>query len=248
MPAEGTVAAAFAAASLEIDSSTSTETDVSSDTPVVAEPIADESYTIKVDGQERSVNRDELVRLAQQGDDYTRKTQALAADRQRLSAAETLLNQLRDDPQGTLAQLAEHYQIDGVNFEDLDPEDQRYVEMDRRVAAFEENDRQQRIAQTIANLKTEFGEFNEMDVVNHAIEMGTVDLRAAYRDMTYDTVLAEARAVREAAAAEADATAVEAKRQAQIVEGGSASTNSAAPVTTGKRSISDLLREALSAA
>jgi hypothetical protein len=43
-------------------------------------------FEIKVDGTAKKVSQAELIRLAQQGDDYTRKTQALADERRELEA------------------------------------------------------------------------------------------------------------------------------------------------------------------
>jgi len=53
---------------------------------------------IKVDGQEIEVSEDELISLAQQGRDYTRKTQQLAEERNALAPYEALITQLRRDP------------------------------------------------------------------------------------------------------------------------------------------------------
>ena len=47
---------------------------------------AAESFELKVDGQVRKVTREELVTLAQQGDNFTQKTQKLADERRRWEA------------------------------------------------------------------------------------------------------------------------------------------------------------------
>ena len=46
-------------------------------------------FKIKVSGQEREVDEAELIRLAQQGDDYTKKTQALSEKEKAIQAKET---------------------------------------------------------------------------------------------------------------------------------------------------------------
>lgn len=47
-----------------------------------SQPAEQELYTIKVQGKERKVTLDELIKLAQMGDDYTRKTQQLGVLRE----------------------------------------------------------------------------------------------------------------------------------------------------------------------
>ena len=53
---------------------------------------------LKVDGQEIEVTEDELISLAQQGKDYTKKTQQLAEERNLLSPYAGLIKQLQSDP------------------------------------------------------------------------------------------------------------------------------------------------------
>jgi hypothetical protein len=53
---------------------------------------------LKVDGQEIEVSEDELVTLAQQGRDYTRKTQQLAEERNALAPYQALIKQLNENP------------------------------------------------------------------------------------------------------------------------------------------------------
>jgi hypothetical protein len=53
---------------------------------------------LKVDGQEIEVTEDELIAKAQQGEDYTRKMQRLAEERNALAPYEALIAQLKTDP------------------------------------------------------------------------------------------------------------------------------------------------------
>jgi hypothetical protein len=53
---------------------------------------------LKVDGQEIEVTEAELVTLAQQGKDYTKKTQQLAAERDAMAPYDALIRQLNSDP------------------------------------------------------------------------------------------------------------------------------------------------------
>ena len=57
-----------------------------------------EKYTIKWQGQEKEVTQEELVNLAQQGFDYTQKTQALSQERDQLAPFMGLAKQIQSDP------------------------------------------------------------------------------------------------------------------------------------------------------
>jgi hypothetical protein len=57
-----------------------------------------EKYTIKWQGQEKEVTQEELVNLAQQGFDYTQKTQALSQERDNLAPFVGLAKQIQSDP------------------------------------------------------------------------------------------------------------------------------------------------------
>lgn len=62
------------------------------------EPEQGTKFTIKWQGQEKEVTQDELFDLAQKGFDYTRKTQTLAEERNRLAPYEGLANLIKSDP------------------------------------------------------------------------------------------------------------------------------------------------------
>ena len=65
--------------------------------PAAPSPEA-EMVKIRVDGQEIDVPKDRLVSLAQQGVDYTKKTQALAEQRRQLEAWQAVINRVQTDP------------------------------------------------------------------------------------------------------------------------------------------------------
>ena len=67
--------------------------------PVETPPVADTpKHVIKWQGQDKEVSQDELITLAQQGYDYTQKTQALATERDNLAPIQGLATILRNDP------------------------------------------------------------------------------------------------------------------------------------------------------
>lgn len=82
--------------------------------PAPAE-ISDDAVYV-VDGQQISGKDLRAQRLMHA--DYTRKTQTLAGERRQYEAATQLLTSLQTDPQGTLAQLAQHF---GVNLGGNEP-------------------------------------------------------------------------------------------------------------------------------
>jgi len=57
-----------------------------------------QKYTIKWQGQEKEVTQDELLNLAQQGFDYTKKTQSLAEERDQLAPFIGLAKKIQNDP------------------------------------------------------------------------------------------------------------------------------------------------------
>jgi len=57
-----------------------------------------QKYTIKWQGQEKEVTQDELLNLAQQGFDYTKKTQSLAEERDQLAPFIGLAKKIQSDP------------------------------------------------------------------------------------------------------------------------------------------------------
>jgi len=63
-----------------------------------AEPESGQKYVIKWQGQEKEVTQEELISLAQQGFDYTKKTQALAEERDQLAPYQGLAKQIQANP------------------------------------------------------------------------------------------------------------------------------------------------------
>ena len=81
--------------------------EVSSEAPT--EP--GESYAVKVDGEEHQVSLSELQNGYQRQADYTRKTQEIAEERQRLQQAEAIASALESDPAGTIAALSSAFGV-----------------------------------------------------------------------------------------------------------------------------------------
>jgi hypothetical protein len=107
------------------DESVSDEQDVTEDQP---------KFTVTIDGTEVEVTLDELRNGYSRQADYTRKTQALAAERERLAAVAQLAEALEADPAGTLQALQKAFadQLGGGTEVELDPNE----ELLRRHEAF----------------------------------------------------------------------------------------------------------------
>lgn len=188
-------------------------------------------YAIKVAGEERQVTLEELTRLAQQGDDYTRKTQTLAERTRAVARAEAIQQALENDPQEALRALAEAYGISAdaaADDELLDPMERRLRELERSLQTREQRERNAEIDRTIAELRTQFGDFDEDALFAHAMANGFNNLRSAYRDLHFDSVLEAQRKADEAAAR------VTAKRDAQVVHTGAAASGASSPKAGGK--------------
>lgn len=171
-------------------------------------------FTLKVAGQERQVSQDELLALAQKGDDYTRKTQELAAERQRLASLDALYTALEADPKGTLSALSEAF---GLGLTESNPIEEITDPLEREVAELrtwkqqmESQARQDAIERELSTLTSRYGDVDEEALLQHAISRNIPDLEDAYKSLKFE----ELRSHKEQ-------TALEAKRQASVVEGGS---------------------------
>ena len=102
------------------------------------------SYTVKVDGSEEQVSLDELRDGYQRQADYTRKTQELASERERLAQGEAIVQALEADPQGAISALAGAFGVSGgnqdtmtthdeVDYEDLDPDEVRLRRIEQSI-------------------------------------------------------------------------------------------------------------------
>jgi len=205
------------------------------------EAPAPELHRIKVRGEEREVPYEQLIAMAQQGEDYTIKTQEIAEQRRMLAPLMDLYDKLRQSPQATLAELARQYGVEigqapaageeGYDswFSDTEtPEPQ--TALDRRLAALEAAEQKRAIdAQTAQHMATlnglheQFGEFDDFELVKYADQHGHPNLISAYRDLHWDRRPA-AKQERDSEREDADEAIREAKRQASAVHSGTAKT------------------------
>ena len=61
------------------------------------------SYTVTIDGEQMDVSQSELINGYQRQADYTRKTQELATERERLAQGEAIVQALESDPESAVS-------------------------------------------------------------------------------------------------------------------------------------------------
>lgn len=217
-----------------------TTPDVATGSPSVSDSP---SYTVKIDGQEVSVTIDELLKGYQRQSDYTRKTQALAAERQQMEELAMLANALNTDPAGTIQLLQEAYGLTKAEAtqmaEEMDPEEARWQQVESFMQQQQNAQRQAMIDRDIANLKAQYGDFDEMELVKHAVENRIPNLRAAFADLRFSQLeAAKADRLRE------ERERTESKKDAQIVTGGANTQRGVLSAgATGKRSLRDVFMQ-----
>ena len=189
----------------------------------VQQEPAGESYTVKVDGSEEQVSLDELRDGYQRQSDYTRKTQELASERQRLEQAEAIVSSLVSDPEGTLKALGDAFGISdaprdndetsGSMWEAPDDETtKRLTELEGRVQGYDRLHKKQALEKQVSHLKGKYGDFNEKELFQHALRNKIGNLEAAITHMRYNDVATKAEKL------EQEQSRLEAKRDASVVE------------------------------
>ena len=186
-----------------------------------AEPTGTSGYTVKVDGEQQQVSLEELQSGYQRQADYTRKTQELASERQRLQQAETIVSALEADPQGTLLALGSALgvednpvQQDSQSWEDEDPTTQRVAQLEAQVARQAQTHRKQALDKEVSRLKGQYGNFDEQHLFKHALDNKIANLEAAYAHMNFNGLAGYAGKLQR------DQETLEAKRGGAPVEGG----------------------------
>ena len=179
-----------------------------------------DSYTVKIDGAEQQVTLNELQNGYQRQADYTRKTQELASERERLAQGEAIVQALESDPEGAITALAGAFGVGGGNqqtmpdqteYEDLDPEEFRLRRIESSIEEQNRALRQQNLQKEVNTLRDKYDgiDFDEKALYAHALKNKIGNLDAAFTHMNWDQMQTVAK----------DAEIVEEKRAAQIVDG-----------------------------
>jgi hypothetical protein len=187
----------------------------------VSQEPAGESYTVKVDGLEEQVSLDELRDGYQRQADYTRKTQELASERNRLQQAEAIVQSLESDPAGTLEALGDAFGVARATgepagqvdpWDEPDPNEQRIATLEARLEQQDRVHRRQQVEKQVEVLKGSYGEFDASELYQHALKHKIGNLEAALTHMRYNDIATKANKL------EQDQERTDAKREASVVE------------------------------
>jgi hypothetical protein len=233
-----------------MEATESAEADIPEVPTEVAEEPAD--HTVKIGGVEEQVTLSELRDGYQRQSDYTRKTQELASERERLQQAEAIVSALESDPTGTLTALGQAFGVDTPNpqsrapdygewQEESDPMQKRLHSLEAQVASQARTHRQQALDKEVSGLKDRYGEFDETALFQHALSNRIPNLEAAYTHMRFGEVAATAEKLQR----ERDIT--DDKRKAGSVAGGKSTQSGAVQSTVSSEKVGSL-REAFALA
>lgn len=211
--------------------------DASQETEVDEGPAVDEqTYTVKVDGEEMQIPESELVNGYQRQADYTRKTQELSAERDRLQQAEAIVSALESNPEETLRVLARSFDLDtpvtevkeSEEWEEQDPTAQRLASLEQKIERQESNQRQQAVESEVQRLQGMYGEFDSRELLNHALKNKISNLEAAFTHWQFNDVKSTADKLQK----EQDITTQ--KREAAVVTAGGSTQAGTQPKPEGK--------------
>lgn len=193
-------------------------------------------YTVKVDGDEQEVTLSELQNGYQRQADYTRKTQQVAAEKERLQQAEAIVSALENDPEGTLTTLAQTFGIsmgsaknEDSGWDDVDPSEKKLAELERKIEVQERAARVQLVDKEVDRLRDRYGDFDKQDLLHHAVTNKITNLDAAYAHWQFNDVKLAADKLRQ------DKEITEKKRDAAVVTtGGSTQAGTHAEIPSEK--------------
>lgn len=178
-------------------------------------------YTVKVDGNEQEVSLSELQNGYQRQADYTRKTQQVAAEKERLQQAEAIVSALENDPEGTLTTLAQQFGInmnsaknEGSDWDEVDPSEKKLAELERKIEVQERAARVQLVDKEVDRLRDKYGDFEKQDLLHHAVTNKITNLDAAYAHWQFNDVKLAADKLQQ------DKNITEKKRDAAVVTTG----------------------------
>lgn len=139
-------------------------------------------------GQKTTVSLSELVAGYSRQQDYTRKTQALAAERRNLADAQAIAQALERNPAAAIAALARAYGVDGNAPPDeyVSEDEQWRQQVDARFQAQDRAQREAALNNEIARLHQAYGDFNEEDLFNQALATNTMNLEIVLRAMRFE--------------------------------------------------------------
>ena len=203
------------------------------------------TYAVKLDGEEAQVTLEELQQGYQRQADYTRKTQEVAAERERLQQAEAIVSALEYDPEATLTTLANQFNISlgskesadsyqEPEWNETDPSDKRLEALEQKIAQQEAKERLQQVESQVSTLQEKYGEFDKTALLNHAVKNRIPNLEAAYTHWQFNDVKLTADKLTQ------EQEITQQKRDASVISsGGSTQTSSESKPTPQITSLRD---------
>lgn len=208
-----------------------------------------QTFTVKVGGEPIEVSLDEALNGYMRQADYTQKTQGLAQQREELSYAEQIAQALESDPEAAIRALTAAYDVP-LTFqqaataqapaEPLDPEEARLAGIESYIAQQELRAFEAGVKADLAEVHTNFGEFDDQAVIAYAVQNGIPNIKAAASAFLVDRVMDTAKRQVAERQAQARKDGLAPVAGGHGVAGGTVQTGGAAPVTT--------IREALALA
>jgi hypothetical protein len=206
------------------------------DTTSATEPTS-EKFTVKVNGQDVQVTREELVNGYSRQADYTRKTQELAARQQELAVYERIASALQTDPVATIKALQEAYGFEDTREDTfVDPTEQRVAQVESWIAQQQRAEQHRQIDGELARLRGSYGDFDEQALIRHALQNGIPSLEAAYAHMNLPTLHSDAERLRQARAAKQ--ARLTAANDASVVSSGAGTQAGVVGAATGAKRMS----------
>lgn len=232
--------------STQADTGFTPDAEVTEFDPTATETTAPELHRVKVDGEEIEVPYDELVKGYSRQADYTKKTQTLRQREKELQEADALVAALARDPKSTLHYLAQAYGVqfaqevqrqmpqpntrqaadlwdDPVDTTggEVDPAQQamwnRLQELEHFAAQQAARERATFAERQMAQLHSDYGDFEDDAVYAHAVKHGIPDLEQAYASWAFHEQKNAQVADREVR----DQQVRDSKRKAGVVQSGS---------------------------
>lgn len=159
------------------------------------------SISFEVDGEQVTVSQADAPQHFLRQADYTRKTQALAEQREALADAEALRVALEADPAATIQVLQDAYGLTpqqaqaaaAQQQEPLDPEEERWQRVEGFMQQTQQTQMQQQVEYELQQVEAQAEQLGlpkvgRSELIAHAIQNEIPNLGAAYRDMIFDQV------------------------------------------------------------
>lgn len=173
-----------------------------------SEPTSGQMFTVKVGGEDVQVSLDEALNGYMRTADYTQKTQALAAQRDDLTYAQQIAEALEQDPSRAIQALGIAYGVQDLfgqqpqveqppsaepADEYLDPEDAFKARVEDFIAQQEMRTFESQVQSELAVMHQQFGEFNDLEVLQYAVEHGIPSVTDATKAFVVDRVMSAAQ-------------------------------------------------------